>query len=433
MNSMTPDEMNGIVSVITEAMEFLCKKDADGELKEHLYLFEDIKNGLEFLAKANSKDSTNDFIAATRGLIQNLEYVMLGNEWEFSVIQISFDNWREVVTFELAEKYFEKTDYIHATEGYVMLTAASHRELGTVAYHRLGQIHRVSDPMLAFDYYKQSFRNNNEVSKLFVAEDHPSFHYVYEEKKENYQSDCPFCHTEAQPYFCAESYRGLSYNKMYSPLKVWMHCSSCDHLFAFNNPSFLSELKFDGVNFKMMTPKLGFLPTIGDNLKQLQQYSHGNRLLDVGIGGGELLAVAKELMFDVEGLEIVEMQANHIAEMLNIKVHACDFLKYVTDKKYDLITLGDVIEHIENPSETIQKAYDLLDSNGVFWISTPNFHSAFSQFVKFEDAMWKEAGHLHYFSYTGLKYLLEQHNFAVINYKMSSHYRGSMEITAVKN
>ncbi|GIP60219.1 class I SAM-dependent methyltransferase [Paenibacillus woosongensis] len=201
---------------------------------------------------------------------------------------------------------------------------------------------------------------------------------------------------------------------MYSPVKVWMYCEPCEHIFSYNNPSSLSDMKFDGINFNLMPSKLDFLPTIGENLRELKRNVTGKKLLDVGIGGGELLAVAKELHFEVEGLEIVKKQADHIANFLGIPVTACDFLKYETDKRYDVITMGDVIEHIEDPAATIRKAYDLLNDRGILWISTPNYQSAHAQFVKFDDAMWKEAGHLHYFSFHSLKMILEKHQFQLI-------------------
>ncbi|EGG33971.1 class I SAM-dependent methyltransferase [Paenibacillus sp. HGF5] len=432
MDKITTEEIRDLVILIIEAKDFLeLKHDNDGNIRKNIYLLNDIKDAVEVVLNTITQDKSSYFFALTQRLIQKLEIVFSEDD-DFRILVKLCDEWIEMATFEIAEKYYSEKNYNKAAHEYDKLISASSNELKAISFHRLGQVYSSTNPMEAYHYYKESFRVNDQVVKYFVASDHPSYHYVYGEVDESYQEVCHFCGIESKPYFCAESYRGLSFNKIYSPVKVWMRCESCDHIFSLNNPTSLRQLKYEGVNFRMMPPKYAFLPTIGEILIRLQQYSKGQKLLDVGIGGGELLAVAKELQFDVEGLEIVELQAKHVSTILNIEVHACDFLEYMTNKRYNLITLGDVIEHIEDPVKTIQKAYELLDDQGVFWISTPNYNSAFASFVKFEDAMWKEAGHLHYFSYTSLRMVLENNGFEVIGYNLSKNYKGSMEVTALK-
>lgn len=42
------------------------------------------------------------------------------------------------------------------------------------------------------------------------------------------------------------------------------------------------------------------------------------------------------------------------------------------NRKFDLIWMGHVLEHMENPLAALNKAYDLLDPKGVLFISTPD-------------------------------------------------------------
>lgn len=430
---ITATAFNDIITLITEAKLFLEEKqEENGEINDYLYLLNDIKEAVGIVLQIISQDNNKSLVAITEELIRNLENSLETDGSNFPWVEKNMNYWLNRVLLEVSETHYIEKEYDLALEGYTALTTASDTELQAISFHRLGQIYSLRDPLQAFAFYKESFRSNNQVAKHFVTKDHPSYHYIYEEVEEVYITTCHFCNQESSPYFCAESYLSVSYNKMYSPVKVWMHCDSCDHLFSYNNPNLLNQKKLEGTNFKIMPSKYGFFPSIGDNLKRLQQLCRGNKLLDVGIGGGELLAVAKELQFDVEGLEIVEVQARHIAKVLGINIYISDFSEYTTNKRYNLITLGDVIEHIDDPVKSIQKAYELLDSQGILWISTPNFNSAFAQFVKFEDAMWKEAGHLHYFTYHSLKMILEDNGFEIVDYDMSKHYRGSMEITAIK-
>lgn len=431
MNTIEANSIEDVVSSITEAIEFL---DYEGRshIPQFTYLFDDVKYGLEMLKKSSFFENSDGFPEYTDQLIKIIDLFKQDINIDFSIIKDAFASWEISITFDIAEVYFKKNDYNMASEYYGKLMDSNNLDYQSMAFHRLGQINSITNPMKSFEMYIKAFEVNKTISKYLLSSDHPSHNYIYEAVEENYQNKCPFCQKESKPYFCAESYRGLSYNKIYSPVKLWMYCDSCEHIFAYNTTASLSDLKFDGVNFVGMPFKFTFLPTIGENLKKIKQYSPGNMLLDVGVGGGELLATAKELLFNVEGLEIAKNQADHVAELLGIDVYSCDFLKYQSEKRYDVITLGDVIEHIENPIDVVQKAYDLLSDQGVFWISTPNFHSAFSQFSKFKDPMWVEAGHMQYFSYDSIKTLLENHNFQIVDYNISHHYRGSMEITAIK-
>ena len=45
------------------------------------------------------------------------------------------------------------------------------------------------------------------------------------------------------------------------------------------------------------------------------------------------------------------------------------------NKKFDVITLYDVLEHVENPMQLLSKIRDLLNKNGLIFIYSPNKNS----------------------------------------------------------
>jgi len=94
--------------------------------------------------------------------------------------------------------------------------------------------------------------------------------------------------------------------------------------------------------------------------------------------------------------------------------------------------MGDVLEHVSDPLCAISKAESLLKDNGALWISTPSFESAFTQIAGHNDVMRKQQYHLNYFSRQSLYSTLERNNLAPIDYQISSHFNGSMEVVAVK-
>ena len=164
----------------------------------------------------------------------------------------------------------------------------------------------------------------------------------------------------------------------------------------------------------------------------MHKYTNGKSLLEVGIGTGELLAVAIELGYDVNAVELRQDRAQEIANMLSIPIWSCDFLKFESEKKFDILTMGDIIEHVTSPKLALEKAYSLLKEDGVLWLSTPNYNSSFTQMLKFRDAMWKEPEHVSYFHFKGLENLANDVGFMIQKYQVSNRYNGSMELILTK-
>lgn len=294
----------------------------------------------------------------------------------------------------------------------------------------------VKQPLRAYNLAIEAFESDNTLCAYITQKDAPVHNYVYHNVKEIYFENCPICHDEAgEPYYCAIPMYMSNYTSFFSPVKLWMKCSSCGQLYAYNFPEKLviPEPDVEELGDEIyMNPRLEFLPTLGRILKQVLSFSSGNKLLEVGAGTGELVAAALELGCDVEAVEISKRQSIRLKDLLGINVHCMDFLKYHTSGKYSIISMGDVIEHVINPVAALSKAYELLESEGILWISTPNFESGFSRIMKFNDPMWNEPWHMTYFSYTGFKKLLNENGFQILDYEVSQRYNGSMEITARK-
>ena len=48
-----------------------------------------------------------------------------------------------------------------------------------------------------------------------------------------------------------------------------------------------------------------------------------------------------------------------------------DIFEYDNNNKYDLICLGEVLEHLDNPKSILLKLSEFLTPNGILWITTP--------------------------------------------------------------
>ena len=308
-------------------------------------------------------------------------------------------------------------------EDFFIFTAAHY-----VASLRLAR----KDPKQCYINIMRDFEREPELIQKIFENKH--YRYSPENIKDAIYESCPICDSnESEPFYCAD--QAILDHNSFSPAKLWMKCCKCHNLYAYNFPVWNMgdinghyTVKNEG---GLLTPRnpLGIYCEIFNHIKE---YNQGNKYLEVGVGNGEMLAVALEMGFDVSAVEICKDDCENISGALGVDIVWSDFLKYDTDGRFDIIIMGDILEHVSRPTDALQKAYDLLSENGILWLSTPNYNSAFTRMRKFDDPMWNQKNHFTYFSYEGLKPFLDKIGFSVRRYDVSSRYNGSMELILKK-
>lgn len=150
-------------------------------------------------------------------------------------------------------------------------------------------------------------------------------------------------------------------------------------------------------------------------------------ILDIGCGRGLTGKYFKEQFSSefVAGIEVNKDAAIFAEENLD-KVINIDLNKKTLDlgeEKYDLIILGDILEHLIDPLELLKKVCQYLSENGQIIISTPNVRNWRLLFELIVKGEWKyrESGlldstHLRFFTKKSLQRLIEEAGFKVIKY-----------------
>lgn len=298
---------------------------------------------------------------------------------------------------------------------------------------RLGEIaNRQGRAIESLQFHRRSFEAEPRLAARITPADHACHSYLYQRPLEVEVSACPLCDGPGVAYRAFNLVTNIDFIPGFDPVRLWMRCERCNHLFASAYPVDLSNLLAKGCPEHHRYVKADLLPSLAPIVRNLRRAAGGDRWLEVGVGAGELTALALEFGFEVEGLDIRTAYAESVAERLGVAVHAVCFQEFEPRTSYDVIVMGDVLEHIARPAEAIARASRLLNDRGLLWISTPNFESAFSRLVRDLDPMWRVCEHLNYFSFRSLRTLLEGHGFDVEDYRVSSHYFGSMEVTARK-
>lgn len=132
----------------------------------------------------------------------------------------------------------------------------------------------------------------------------------------------------------------------------------------FNIPKLLAFLLYP-------LKKMIFLPF---ELNYLANHTRG-RLLDVGCGNGNMLRLAKELGWDVTGLEI-DSNAVRVASEDGLNVIQGDYRKldqFV--ESFDCIICSHVLEHVHHPLMLLELVEKSLKPNGILLLSLPNAKS----------------------------------------------------------
>lgn len=118
-------------------------------------------------------------------------------------------------------------------------------------------------------------------------------------------------------------------------------------------------------------------------------------ILDIGAGTGDFLKYCKDNHFKVTGIEPNEGARNQAKEN-GILLH--EKLEGVLGKKFDVITMWHVLEHVPNLYEYLEHLKNLLKEDGKLIVAVPNFKSYDANYYKEFWAAYDVPRHLWHFS-----------------------------------
>lgn len=106
-------------------------------------------------------------------------------------------------------------------------------------------------------------------------------------------------------------------------------------------------------------------------------------LLDIGCGRGKFLQVAREAGWKVTGLEPAKEHADYASRVQGFNVLNTSIEQaFLHQESFDVVTLWDVIEHVENPKEVLRKVESWLKPGGFLLVATPNHESLLNSLAK---------------------------------------------------
>jgi len=109
-------------------------------------------------------------------------------------------------------------------------------------------------------------------------------------------------------------------------------------------------------------------------LKMLERYSQKGELVDFGAGTGYFAMQAQKNGWKATGVEPSQV-AREVAANRGLILESEEYLDQLPDHSLQAITLWHVLEHLEDPRESLQKFKTKLAGGGCLFIAVPNHES----------------------------------------------------------
>lgn len=145
----------------------------------------------------------------------------------------------------------------------------------------------------------------------------------------------------------------------------------------------------------------------------IKKFKKSGKLFDLGVGWGHFLETGRQLGYEISGIELAKNPYTYAKEDLKLPVEFIDFFEMkLNEKEFDIITMWDVLEHIDEADKVIERCKVMLKDDGILVIQVPQIDSYFAKRAK---ENWNMMGldHVNYFSVKTLTQLLEKHGFEV--------------------
>lgn len=154
------------------------------------------------------------------------------------------------------------------------------------------------------------------------------------------------------------------------------------------------------------------LYTIQQKLHWLKKFQpKKGRLLDFGCGTGHFLVKANRNKWETIGIEpSIKARNQAIQKGLDIRKNLIEIKK---EKKFDVITLFHVLEHVHNLDETLKQLLKLLKKRGTIFIAVPNHESHDRKFYREFWASYDIPRHLYHFERSSMEYLANSYKLRI--------------------
>jgi SAM-dependent methyltransferase len=166
-------------------------------------------------------------------------------------------------------------------------------------------------------------------------------------------------------------------------------------------------------------------------LRAIQRFQPEGRLLDVGSGTGIFLAEAQRAgRWELMAVEPSPGAASYVRSELEIPVLNHRFAEAdLPEDHFDVITMWNVLEHLDHPVRDLDRAARLLREGGLLVLSIPKVESLDARLFGPCWAGWDLPRHLYLFPQVQLKDLLSEAGLQVVDSRCLAGSHSAFELS----
>lgn len=157
-------------------------------------------------------------------------------------------------------------------------------------------------------------------------------------------------------------------------------------------------------------------------IQDIERYRHKGKMLDIGCGPGYLLKAAEKRGWKTFGVEPSKKFYDIASQIMKLNVVFGELRPNLFKKEeFDVITMINVLGHLDSLSETFGIIGEILQKGGILVLETGN-KGQFSRKKEGEKGgdVWGTPAHLCHFSEKSLNFLFDKFGFRIIKKKISA-------------
>lgn len=208
-------------------------------------------------------------------------------------------------------------------------------------------------------------------------------------------------------------------------------CINCEHIFLKEKPKkkffdkiypehYLSYINNENnFSFYKVIKDFGDKKKVSNIIKLYKKINNSKKnkkikIFEIGCGTGDFLLQAKKMGIEIFGLE-PSKHTHKTLKKRSIKFVGETIEDISINKKFDIIVMNQVIEHIDDLNSLKLKIDNLLNKGGVILIETPNLGSLQSRIFKNNWGGWHAPRHFNIFSIKSIDRLFRNYKIIKIN------------------
>lgn len=226
---------------------------------------------------------------------------------------------------------------------------------------------------------------------------------------------CPLCNSK--------DFKNVAFDNVLGKDFSVLECNSCSLLRTYPQIKPEEFEKYYTEDYLPYVQEKGIFKVINKQLFRIQSRSFrnlkkGSTILEVGCSYGNFLSYIKAKGYNVYGIEPGENAAQRAREA-GLDVETVSLEDYQTDKKFDLIIMRHVLEHLADPVTSLKKMSGFLNDNGRIYCILPNSNAVDRKIFKNDWYAWQIPFHFFHYNNKTIRLLAEKSGIGVLSVSYS--------------